>query len=248
MKPAFDFLYRYLGVSLAGICIFFLYVYFTSDYQMSSATEQAIYIAILAGAFLFTVTWTAFDKKINAPRLYYLLQLIIRCTLAYMFITYALAKLCGTQFGADPETYKKPVGELDSFSLAWIFFGHSYRYGIFIASTQIIAAILLLVRHTQTLAALMFFGILSNILVIDFEFNVVTMQLVSVILFIMTLYLLWYDRQRIISFARGKQVLVSRFATAGLSRFQQVSWCAGVAVVLIGILLDAITTYRILHP
>jgi len=90
----------------------------------------------------------------NKTHLY--LYTFCRYFLATMIISYAAAKICETQFIAQPSVYDKPVGTLTGFQLTWYYYGYSYWYGLVIAFTQIISAILLFFRKTTRIGIIIF--------------------------------------------------------------------------------------------
>lgn len=235
---------KFPGTLFAATCILYLCLYFTESYFFSKRTEFILYGIVVLVAAGFTLLWIKNEQKFSSQKINYVLQLIIRCTLAYLFILYALSKVYNIQFGADPDTMKRPVGELDAFSLAWIFFAHSYRYGLFLALAEIIAALLLLFRSTVTAGALLFAMILLNIVVIDFEFNVKSMQLVSAVCFFLAMYLLGFDYKRIVHFLRGKPSPPTYYTPVPKTPFYLVSWSIGIIIILAGLIIDAVHIYR----
>ncbi|WP_430401215.1 hypothetical protein [Flavobacterium sp.] len=103
---------------------------------------------------------------------YPVLHTIARYFLASIILMYAVAKIMGTQFSSSPSIWDKTVGELSGFELTWFFYGYSFWYGVFIASSQIIAAFLLFFRKTTRLGIVLYLSIMINILVLDLTYEI----------------------------------------------------------------------------
>jgi len=83
-------------------------------------------------------------------------------------------------------------------TLVWHFFGYAPAYGYTIAFTEILAAVLLVVPRTRTVGALLAFGMLANIAVMDVTFGFpVPATVLAVTLALASFALLVADRERI---------------------------------------------------
>ena len=105
-------------------------------------------------------------------RVRYWLRVAIRMTLALAFLSYAVAKLVGTQFISDGPTLERPVGELSGFEFTWAYFGYSKLFAWFVAGGQLGAAALLLFDRTARLGAAVLLPITANIVIVNFAFNI----------------------------------------------------------------------------
>ncbi|OJJ23555.1 hypothetical protein BKI52_04100 [marine bacterium AO1-C] len=119
-----------------------------------------------------------------------ILHTIARYFLATIFLMYAFAKILGTQFTSQPQVWDKTIGQLSGFELTWFYFGYSYGYGIFIASTQIIASGLLFFRKTTRVGIVLYLSIITNILVLDFAYNIEGAKGMAIILTGLALFVL----------------------------------------------------------
>ena len=126
----------------------------------------------------------------------YWLQVVMRYIVAFTFLEYGFAKVFKQQFFTYLSTLDMPLGELTGLELAWRFFGYSYLYTLFIASSQIVSATLLFFRRTTTLAAAMLLPIIANIVFINFTHHI-PVRLESITLLLMVLYLLLTDFERL---------------------------------------------------
>ena len=95
-----------------------------------------------------------------------------RYFLATIILMYAFGKIVGTQFSSQPSVYDRPVGSLSGFELTWYYYGYSYWYGVFLAGSQITAALLLFFRRTTRLGILLYLAIIGNIVVLDFAYDI----------------------------------------------------------------------------
>ncbi|TDK47923.1 hypothetical protein [Algoriphagus formosus] len=88
-------------------------------------------------------------------------------------ISYGVAKFLEGQF-AGPSFYSMEilVGDISPMGLAWRFFGYSDTYKIFMGLSEIIAGLLLLIRRTSILGALVSIAVCLNIVLVNFSFDV----------------------------------------------------------------------------
>lgn len=141
---------------------------------------------------------------------HYILQLLCRYFIAYQMFSYASAKLLGTQFTTSPSTLDRPIGELSGFELTWAYYGYSPLYGVFIASAQITAGVLLLFRPTVRLGLLLFLTVIGNIVMIDFFYNIDGAKGMAVLLLGMGLYLFLSDSRAFWSYVFGTPYAVGK--------------------------------------
>ncbi|MEW6737590.1 MAG: hypothetical protein AB1489_40285 [Acidobacteriota bacterium] len=124
---------------------------------------------------------------------------ITRFFLALAFIAYGLSKGLGIQFDFGAFYSHIPAKHLTGMQLVWVFFSLSRSYQICIATAQIIAAMLLMVKRTSPLGALLFFPTILNIVLIDIFYQVQPgPTIMALILMMGNLFLLWYNRDKII--------------------------------------------------
>lgn len=123
-------------------------------------------------------------------RLHARAQLVVRYLLAFIFISYGVAKLLGTQFIRAGMTLDHALSELSGFELTWAYFGYSPLYSHFIALGQITFAALLLFQRTARLGMLGLLPIVLNIVLVNFAYNIsVATTMVSCVFLAMNLYL-----------------------------------------------------------
>jgi uncharacterized membrane protein YphA (DoxX/SURF4 family) len=139
------------------------------------------------------------SKKISqadVERYHLWMKRIIRYSLAYIFLIYGFAKVFHNQFFSLPSTLDTPVGEISGLQLTWRFFGYSYAYTLFVASSQILSSLLLFFRRTTTLAAVILLPVISNIVFVNFTHHI-PVKLYSSFYLMMALYLLLLDYRKL---------------------------------------------------
>lgn len=126
----------------------------------------------------------------NWNKIHPILHTIARYFLASIILMYAVSKIMGTQFSSTPSIWDKNIGDLSGFELTWFYFGYSFWYGVFIASSQIIAAFLLFFKQTTRLGIVIYLSIMVNILVLDFTYNIEGAKGMAIILTVVALFVL----------------------------------------------------------
>lgn len=151
-------------------------------------------------ALLGTIIWSVFDRKnTNYDMLYYWLTVIVRFYVGLMLINYGLIKIVKLQFPS-PGIYRliQDYGDSSPMGLAWTFLGFSEGYNLFMGIAEI-AAVLLLFRRTMTLGAITTLMTTSNVMAINYFYDV-PVKIISTALVVMTLFLLLNDAKRLFKF------------------------------------------------
>jgi hypothetical protein len=129
----------------------------------------------------------------NIKKIHPIAHTIARYFLPTIILMYAIAKIMGTQFFSAPSIYDKTVGELSGFELTWFFYGYSFWYGVFIASSQIIAAFLLFFKKTTRLKIVLYLSIMINILVLNLTYEISAAIGMAITLIIVALFVFLYE-------------------------------------------------------
>jgi len=145
------------------------------------------------------ILWSFIDRqKYYYPRLQYSLQILLRFFLAYTIMLYGAAKVIDMQFSPRLSGLDTVVADMSPMAVAWSFFGYSFSYEFFIGCSQIVAALLLLFRKTSTLGAILMVTIMSNIVFVNFAYDV-CVKFFSCAYLVMSIYLLLDDAPRLIN-------------------------------------------------
>ncbi|WP_159092096.1 hypothetical protein [Aquimarina sp. Aq107] len=103
----------------------------------------------------------------------YLIRVACRYYIAYNMFSYAFGKILKTQFNMGL-SYLTDTGldNFNGFMFTWLYYGYSRSYGLVIATTQIIAGLLLLFRKTERLGIVLFLSFMVNILFVDIFYEI----------------------------------------------------------------------------
>lgn len=131
-------------------------------------------LVMLIVAALATIVWSTLDRKRLAyPRLAAATWVVLRYTLAFAMFTYGFAKIINTQFPAPSAArFDERLGEMSPMGMLWTFQGASQPYTMFGGFCEALAATLLLWRRTATLGALVAAAVLTNVVMLNFCYDV----------------------------------------------------------------------------
>ncbi len=146
----------------------------------------------------------------------------VRFFVAFELVRYGVAKLVNMQFY--PRYYRLDMraADLSGSALAWTFFGHSYAFQAIGGVLELLGAVLLCCRRTALLGALVLVPVMTNIVLVDFAFDV-GVRLFSTTYLVMCLYVIAPDVRRLFAVVCGDSVparaalpppLLGRMATA----------------------------------
>ncbi|MEP6689568.1 MAG: hypothetical protein ABJD07_00350 [Gemmatimonadaceae bacterium] len=131
--------------------------------------------------------------------LYDVLRVFVRYSLGCTMIIYAAAKVIKTQF-RDPglAALSTPLGSLAPNELMWYFMGYSYAYNLFAGMGELAGSLLLFFRRTTTLGALLVIAVMSNVVVMDFVYDINSVTIWATHLLFMAVLLVLPDVRRLI--------------------------------------------------
>ncbi|HET9711853.1 MAG TPA: hypothetical protein VFP64_08225 [Pyrinomonadaceae bacterium] len=163
--------------------------------------DYLLVACLLLIALVITVIWTLFDRKrLSYPTLYRWLNLYVRFSLGTAMIGYGAFKVISSQFPAPTlDRLMQSYGESSPMGLLWTFMGASEAYTMFVGFAEMISGILLFPRKTSTLGALMSIGVLSNVVALNFSYDV-PVKLYSSHLLAMAIFLLLPEARRLWNF------------------------------------------------
>jgi hypothetical protein len=156
------------------------------------------FLAIAVGA---TTAWTLLDRRrTQYARLHRALRIYVRFGLAYFMLLYGCVKVIKSQF-PDPglDRLLQPFGDASPMGLLWTFMGASTAYNVFAGGGEMLGGLLLTMRRTTLLGALVSIGVLSNVFVLNMSYDV-PVKLFSAHLLAMAGFLAVPDLQRLWGF------------------------------------------------
>jgi uncharacterized membrane protein YphA (DoxX/SURF4 family) len=157
--------------------------------------QVCCYVAL---ATVATVLWSILDRRRNDyARLHSLFRGYLRYLLALTLFGYGFAKVIPMQFPS-PRLSRliEPYGDSSPMGLLWTFMGYSAAYTIFSGLAEVTGGALLLFRRTATLGALVSAVVLTNIVMLNFCYDV-PVKIYSVNLLLMALIVATPDLGRI---------------------------------------------------
>lgn len=157
---------------------------------------QIVCFAVLAA--IATVVWTLLDRKRpNYAWLHEWLRSYVRLTLAIAMITYGAYKIFPSQFPSPPlDRLLQPFGDASPMGMLWTFMGSSAAYTVFSGLAEMVGGLLLAARRTRLLGALVSMGVLINIVMLNFCYDV-PVKLYSAHLLAMAVFLIVPDLRRL---------------------------------------------------
>ena len=148
-----------------------------------------------------TLIWSIADRqRLQYERLFFWLIVLLRYYLAVILIGYGFAKIIKTQFPFPfANRLFQTYGESSPMGLLWTFMGYSAAYNFFTGMCEALAGFLLFFRHTRILGALLSIAVLSNIVMLNFTYDV-PVKLFSMHLLLMSFFVVAPEWQRLINF------------------------------------------------
>lgn len=127
-------------------------------------------------AVITTIIWTVLKRKkpSNDARLYEWLRVYLRFTVSIVMISYGMAKVIPAQFTTETSLYRllQPIGEATPMGLLWTFMGATFAYNVFTGAAETIGGLLLVARRTTLLGALVCIGVMANVVMLNFTYDV----------------------------------------------------------------------------
>ncbi len=164
-------------------------------------------LVILLLAVLATITWSVIDRRRRSyARLSANAWVVLRYFLAMVMVSYGVAKIMKSQFyDLSPGVLHQRVGQTPPMKLLWAFMGYSLPYTVFAGLAETVGGVLLLWRRTATLGALLVVAVLTNVVLLNFCYDV-PVKLFSTELAVMAIAIVLPDVRRLISAALGRAV------------------------------------------
>ena len=179
----------------------------TSSLPMASAgdngdvgEEYARLILAIAIGVVSAIIWTIADRKRpGAEWVEGAMRVMLRYSIALGLISYALAKILPVQFPPlRAIDYETRIGELTPMRLLWTFMEYSRPYNFFAGLMECVAIVLLCVRRTATLGALVTIAVMTNVALMNIAYDV-QVKLYATMIVISAGVLVLYDARRLLA-------------------------------------------------
>lgn len=198
LEPLTNLVIPWIGQTLLGI------EYEIGLEMTGSGDTTASYIRLLlhaVAAGIGTLAWTLIaGSRARYRRGLHWFTFALRLAVAMSMLLYGLAKIGEGQFASPTDMRMlQSYGDSSPMGLLWTFMGHSKVYSSFTGMAEILGALLLLSRRTTTLGALVVVGVMSNVVMLNFCYDV-PVKLYSSRLLVWGLFLAALDRHRLYAF------------------------------------------------
>jgi len=159
------------------------------------------FVCLLAISAIATLLWTLLDRKReNYITLFRYLHTYIRFALAAAMFSYGIAKVIPTQFPPPAlDRLVESYGASSPMGILWSFMGASTAYVIFSGCAEMLGGLLLIMRRTMLLGALVSAAVLTNIVALNFFYDV-PVKLYSLHLLLMAVFIAAPDARKLFDF------------------------------------------------
>jgi len=150
-------------------------------------------------SIVIAAVWSVLDRKrTQYDTLHRWLRVLVRYNLGLTLLAYGAAKVIPLQF-QEPRFYYlvRPWGQASPMGALWRFMGSSLPYTIFAGLAEYVSGTLLFFRRTMIIGALSAAGVMLNVVVLNFCYDV-PVKLYSTHLLLMALFLLAPDAKRLL--------------------------------------------------
>ncbi|WKN31488.1 hypothetical protein PZB74_21295 [Porifericola rhodea] len=139
----------------------------------------------------------------------YCLSVVVRIYLGYFSILYGMVKVLKVQFGDYLLiNLLTPLGDFSSMGLLWNFMSFSPAYNVFVGLGEVIGGALLFFRKTTLLGAMILIAVFSNVVMLNFTFDV-PVKLFSSLLLLLALILFSLEGKRVLYFFLNQPTIPS---------------------------------------
>lgn len=153
----------------------------------STATFGWFFLSVVIGILLALIIAQKFKSKL--VRIEYFTALFLTYFLAVILIRYGFDKVFKLQFyQPEPNILNTPLGNLSKDIAFWSVVGSSYSYSLLTGLLEVLTGILLLSYRFRKLGLLISIGIFSQIVLINFSFDI-SVKLLSSLLVLISIYL-----------------------------------------------------------
>ncbi len=159
-------------------------------------------VIVTALSLIATIVWTIVARGPVSDRLRSGFHTYIRFALGYTMLSYGTAKVVPTQFlPPSLDRLVQPFGDASPMGILWTFMGASLAYVIFTGLGEMLGGLLLMMRRTALIGALVTAGVMTQVAALNFFYDV-PVKIFSLFLLAEALFLIAYDAGRLRSLIR----------------------------------------------
>tara|TARA_R110002012_G_scaffold321191_1_gene547959 strand:+ start:299 stop:1549 length:1251 start_codon:yes stop_codon:yes gene_type:complete len=203
-SPLFETTYRKIGHVIFKI---------NYEYEVSgngSGDHTFAYLTLFVHVVLTLVLfifWNILDRKRKSyNQLLYWFIVFLRIVLVAAMLLYGFVKVFKLQFPSASLTHLlDPLGDFSPMGLAWTYMGFSKGFNVFVGLLEVLGGVLLIPRRTQTLGSLIVMGVMTQVAVMNFCYDI-PVKLFSVHLVLMAVVIFITDNRFINVFIKNKAV------------------------------------------
>jgi uncharacterized membrane protein YphA (DoxX/SURF4 family) len=168
-------------------------------------TYNYVHILLLAIiSFAVCMMWSILDRRRqHYDQVAYWTLIAMRYYLALTMMGYGFSKMFMMQFQLNEVRLAQTYGDSSPMGLLWTFMGFSPAYNMFTGMGEVIGGLLLLFRRTTTAGSLLLITIMSNVVILNFTYDV-PVKLFSSHLLAMAFVIALWDGKRILNFILNK--------------------------------------------
>ncbi len=155
--------------------------------RLAARSDGHAVVLDLAGdvalAVVVAAVWTSLSRARHHDRLAGAMRVTLRYLVATVLLVYGGLKVIPVQFPVpSAEELLRPLGQRSPMALLWAFMGASPAYTVFGGFGEVLGGALLFWRRTTTLGALILTGVLANVVMLNFAYDVPVKRAASLLL------------------------------------------------------------------
>lgn len=184
------------------------------------------FFLLLVSLFSALIIFIIDRKRENYNQLLKWLMILMRYYLFVVMLGYGLSKIYVLQFPSPHDiTLESTYGESYPMTLLWTFMGYSRPYQIFAGLLELLGGVFLLSRKTIKLGALICFGVMLNVMMMNYCYDVCVKLFSTHLVFISLLLVLFYSKDFFSFFIRNEIVNPIEIVDVVSQKWQEVKFC-----------------------
>jgi hypothetical protein len=202
--------------------------------------DFAYWFVLVLLSLAISAIWSVLDaRRSDYERLHVWVRTYVRYVLCATMLSYGSIKLVRGQFPAlSGARLIESLGDLTPMGMLWTFMGASSSYTFFAGLMEVVGGALLLFRRTTLLGALLLCGVIGNVVILNFCYDV-PVKLYSLSLLLMALFLVAPDGKRLADFFLRNRATAPDDPQRLFQR-RSLRWGAAIAkLLLIGVLVNS---------